>query len=140
MTYSPSFFCPVFRGKSFFARLFTSRCASRGLVIPSVAQVLGLREGENISPLERLKEELRQKQMLLLLDNFEQVIDAAAQVADLLASCLQLTSGSGPSPQTGLWDEAWQRRTPCKARMIVKSSDHNRLYSFLKYHHSPYPI
>ncbi|SRR6266487_3715531 len=110
------------------------------LVIPSVAQVLGLREGENISPLERLKEELRQKQMLLLLDNFEQVIDAAAQVADLLASCLQLTSGSGPSPQTGLWDEAWQRRTPCKARMIVKSSDHNRLYSFLKYHHSPYPI
>ncbi|MFL5588437.1 MAG: tetratricopeptide repeat protein [Ktedonobacteraceae bacterium] len=60
------------------------------LVIPIIAQALGLREEENLSPLDRLKGELRQKHMLLLLDNFEQVIDAAAQVADLLAACPRL--------------------------------------------------
>jgi predicted ATPase/class 3 adenylate cyclase len=60
------------------------------LVIPIIAQALGLREEENLSPLQRLKGELRQKQILLLLDNFEQVIDAAAQVADLLVACPRL--------------------------------------------------
>ena len=60
------------------------------LVIPIIAQALGLRDEENLSSLDRLKGELRQKHMLLLLDNFEQVIDAAAQVADLLAACPRL--------------------------------------------------
>ena len=60
------------------------------VVIPIIVQTLGLREEENLSPLDRLKGELRQKHMLLLLDNFEQVIDAAAQVADLLAACPRL--------------------------------------------------
>ena len=60
------------------------------LVVPTIAQALGVREEENLSPLEHLKGKLRQKQMLLLLDNFEQVIDAAAQMADLLAACSRL--------------------------------------------------
>jgi predicted ATPase/class 3 adenylate cyclase len=60
------------------------------LVIPAIAQTLGLWERGSLSMLERLKEELRQKRMLLLLDNFEQVIDAAIDIADLLAACPQL--------------------------------------------------
>ena len=61
------------------------------LVLPTIASVLRLKE-EGGQPLEeRLKEELRTKQLLLLLDNFEQVIDAANQVAELLNSCPQLT-------------------------------------------------
>ncbi|HXX78900.1 MAG TPA: LuxR C-terminal-related transcriptional regulator, partial [Ktedonobacteraceae bacterium] len=40
--------------------------------------------------LDLLKAYLHDKSMLLLLDNFEQVIAAAVQVADLLASCTKL--------------------------------------------------
>ncbi|HEY6406627.1 MAG TPA: tetratricopeptide repeat protein, partial [Ktedonobacteraceae bacterium] len=60
------------------------------LVIPTIAQTLSLWERGSLPLLERLKEELRQKRMLLLLDNFEQVIEAAIDIADLLAACPQL--------------------------------------------------
>jgi predicted ATPase/class 3 adenylate cyclase len=60
------------------------------LVIPTIIQTLGLREAGEQAPLEHLKEALQKKQTLLLLDNFEQVIRAAAHVADLLTVCPQL--------------------------------------------------
>ncbi len=60
------------------------------LVVPTIAEALGMRAGGGQSLLERLRENLRSKQMLLLLDNFEQVVSAAAQVVDLLAACPQL--------------------------------------------------
>jgi predicted ATPase/serine/threonine protein kinase/DNA-binding CsgD family transcriptional regulator len=60
------------------------------LVVPTIAETIGIREGAGQSLLERLKEDLRPKQMLLLLDNFEQVVSAAAQVLDLLTACPRL--------------------------------------------------
>ncbi|MBI3326484.1 MAG: adenylate/guanylate cyclase domain-containing protein, partial [Nitrospinae bacterium] len=60
------------------------------LVTSSIAQTLGLRESEGRPLHERLKDDLRDKQMLLLLDNFEQVVSAAPLVAELLAGCSQL--------------------------------------------------
>ncbi len=60
------------------------------LVVPTIAETLGIREGADQSLFERLKEDLRQKQMLLLLDNFEQVVSAAVQVVDLLIACPRL--------------------------------------------------
>ena len=60
------------------------------LVVPTIAETLGMREGVGQSLLERLREDLRQKQMLLLLDNFEQVVSATVQVVDLLAACPRL--------------------------------------------------
>ena len=60
------------------------------LVMPTIAQTLDFREGSGQPWLERLHEVLQQKQMLLLLDNFEQVVSAGVQVADLLATCPQL--------------------------------------------------
>ena len=59
-------------------------------VIPTIASTLGLREERGRSPLECLKEEIDQNRVLLLLDNFEQVLDAAVQVSDLLVACPQL--------------------------------------------------
>ena len=60
------------------------------LVIPTIARTLGLRElGEE--PLsERLGEHLKEKELLLVLDNFEQVVQGAPQVAELLAVCPRL--------------------------------------------------
>jgi predicted ATPase/class 3 adenylate cyclase len=59
-------------------------------VIPTIASTLGLREERGRSPLECLKEEIDQNRVLLLLDNFEQVLDAAVQVSELLVACSQL--------------------------------------------------
>jgi len=60
------------------------------LVMPTIAQAIGIQDevGQPLSA--RLAEVLHQKQVLLLLDNFEQVVGAASQVADLLTSCPQL--------------------------------------------------
>jgi predicted ATPase/class 3 adenylate cyclase/DNA-binding CsgD family transcriptional regulator len=60
------------------------------LVIPTISQALGLPEAREQSPLEQVKHALKQKQTLLLLDNFEQVGAAALAVADLLAGCPRL--------------------------------------------------
>ena len=57
------------------------------LVASAVAQVLGIRDVGGRPLLESLRDDLRDKQMLLVLDNFEHVLDAAPQVADLLAAC-----------------------------------------------------
>jgi predicted ATPase/DNA-binding CsgD family transcriptional regulator len=60
------------------------------LVIPTITHALGLSEREDRSPMGLLKTFLRDKQLLLLLDNFEQVLSAAPLLADLLSSCPKL--------------------------------------------------
>jgi len=57
------------------------------LVPSTVAQVLGVRDIGNHPIADALKAHLRSRSVLLLLDNFEQVLAAASVVADLLASC-----------------------------------------------------
>ena len=54
------------------------------LVLPTIAQALGMSDpGGGV--LDRLADQLAGKQLLLVLDNFEQVIEAAPQVGELLA-------------------------------------------------------
>jgi predicted ATPase len=60
------------------------------LVLPTIGQVLGIREGDGQSLEARIVESLQGTPVLLLLDNFEQVVGAAGQIADLLASCPEL--------------------------------------------------
>jgi len=57
------------------------------LVIPTITGVLGLKDDARLSHIDVLKNFLGDKQMLLVLDNFEQVVAAAPQIADLMASC-----------------------------------------------------
>ncbi|MFN2521109.1 MAG: adenylate/guanylate cyclase domain-containing protein [Candidatus Limnocylindria bacterium] len=54
------------------------------LVASTIAQVLHVPVAGANSPLRQLLELLERKRMLLVLDNFEQVVSAAPQVADLL--------------------------------------------------------
>ena len=56
------------------------------LVLPTVAQTLGVREMPGQRLLETLAPSLRKRKLLLLLDNFEHLTDAAPDVSDLLAS------------------------------------------------------
>jgi predicted ATPase len=61
------------------------------LVVPTVSQTLGLREAAGVFPLETLGRHLRDKTFLLVLDNFEHVVEAAPEVAELLGSCRDLS-------------------------------------------------
>ena len=57
------------------------------LVVPTIAQTLGLRDVEELSLFELLKAFLRDKHLLLLLDNFEQVLEASPALVELLLVC-----------------------------------------------------
>jgi predicted ATPase/DNA-binding XRE family transcriptional regulator len=57
------------------------------LVATTIATTLGVPDVGPRTPLERLKAFLHDKQTLLVLDNFEQILTAAAPIADLLAAC-----------------------------------------------------
>jgi predicted ATPase/class 3 adenylate cyclase/DNA-binding CsgD family transcriptional regulator len=60
------------------------------LVVPAIAQTFNIKEVAGQPLLDLLKGSLHRKHLLLLLDNFEQVVDAAVHVADLLAACPNL--------------------------------------------------
>jgi predicted ATPase/class 3 adenylate cyclase len=60
------------------------------LVAPAIARALGLAETGGQQTAERLKYALGQKQLLLVLDNFEQVAPATLLIGELLAAAPQL--------------------------------------------------
>jgi hypothetical protein len=75
----------VFVDGVFFVSLAAIRDADR--VLPTVAHELGLNDTGSRPLWEVVKEFLRKKRMLLVLDNFEQVLGAAPRIAELLGSC-----------------------------------------------------
>jgi predicted ATPase len=63
-----------------------------GLVLPTIAQSLSLREAAGQTLREALRSYLREKHLLLMLDNFEHVLEAApAEVADLIETSPKLS-------------------------------------------------
>jgi predicted ATPase len=67
-----------------------SRLVDPTLVVPTIAQTLGLREAGGQPIYLTLGDSLHDKQVLLVLDNCEQVVAAATEVAGLLATCAGL--------------------------------------------------
>ena len=57
------------------------------LVVPTVARSLGLIETEDRTPREAMQAHLREKRFLLVLDNFEHLLEAAPEVSALIESC-----------------------------------------------------
>jgi predicted ATPase/DNA-binding SARP family transcriptional activator len=97
-----------------------------GLVLPTVAKTLGIQEPET------LKGHLRERQALLLLDNFEQLLDAATSLAALLRAAprskLLVTSrsplrvsGEQEYPVQPLADEEAARLFVERARAAARS-------------------
>jgi predicted ATPase/class 3 adenylate cyclase len=64
--------------------------ADPALVLPTIAQAVGLKETPTAPIAASLKEFLAHKQLLLFLDNVEQVVEAALELAELLAAAPQL--------------------------------------------------
>jgi hypothetical protein len=67
-----------------------SRLTDPTLVLPTIAQTLGLHEAGGQPIAVTLAGYLRARQVLLVLDNFEQVAAAATALAELLATCARL--------------------------------------------------
>jgi predicted ATPase/class 3 adenylate cyclase len=61
------------------------------LVAATIGHELGLTDGGGRTPVERIQEHLRSKRVLIVLDNFEQLIAAAPIVPELLAGADGLT-------------------------------------------------
>ena len=57
------------------------------LVVPTIARALGLKDEPDVPLLEQLTQHLAAARALLILDNFEQVEDAAEDVAAILRGC-----------------------------------------------------
>ena len=77
-----------FEDGAFFVAL--APIADPGLVPSAIAQTLGVRDAGGRPIPDILKDYLRDKRLLLVLDNFEQILAAAPLVADLLGACPQL--------------------------------------------------
>ena len=60
------------------------------LIIPTIAHTLGVTESPSRLLLNSLKDFLHNKQTLLLLDNFEQIISVAPLLTELLEACAKL--------------------------------------------------
>lgn len=56
-------------------------------VVAAIAQALAIQEGKSSVLIEQVKSTLREQSVLLVLDNFEQVLPARLLISELLASC-----------------------------------------------------
>ena len=61
------------------------------LVLPAIAESVGVRDAGDRPLVERLAETLQERHLLIVLDNIEHVVEAAPVVADLLAACPHLS-------------------------------------------------
>jgi predicted ATPase/class 3 adenylate cyclase len=74
----------AFRSGVFFVSL--APLADGSLLLSTIAETLAIREVAGVNLADTLSAYLSDKQMLLVLDNFEQIIDAAPSVAALLGA------------------------------------------------------
>lgn len=86
---------------------FVSLASTRDidLVLPTIAQALGLNERQGHQSLTQIQEAIRDKHFLLLLDNFEHIADAAPPLKELLAVCPHLNILITSRTVLGLWEE-----------------------------------
>src|SRR5215217_6826665 len=75
------------------------------LVASTIAGPLGVKESAEQSLMESLKNYLRDRRLLLVLDNFEQVLEGAPLVGELLGSCPKLKVLATSRIPLGLYGE-----------------------------------
>ncbi len=62
-----------------------------GLVLPEIARALGMQDAGDRPLVARMRAVVGERRLLLVLDNLEQVVDAAPDLGDLLTACPGLT-------------------------------------------------
>jgi predicted ATPase/class 3 adenylate cyclase len=77
------------------------------LVIPAIAQTLGVQESGGLSAVEALERYVHERELLLVLDNLEHVLDAAPQIHQLVLNARALkaiSSSRAPLRVSGEWE------------------------------------
>lgn len=82
-----------------------SRITDPSLVIDAIAQALSVKQSGPLSLAEALTAYMRDKRLLLVFDNFEQVTKAAGEVGALLATCPGVTALATSRISLGLTGE-----------------------------------
>ena len=77
-----------FKDGTYFINL--SAIETAALVVPIIAQTLGVKEESGKSLKEMLEKSLSERKILLVLDNFEQITEAASSVGELLSAAKNL--------------------------------------------------
>ena len=90
-------------------------------VLPTIASTLSVRERAGQPLLETLSRVLAPKQLLLLLDNCEQVLAAAPDIAALLTACPQLSLLATSREALHLRGNTWSRCPPCRSRQATNA-------------------
>jgi predicted ATPase/DNA-binding CsgD family transcriptional regulator len=80
---------PDFQNGAVFVDLAPVRDAD--LMLPAVAHALGVQEAPQQPLIDTVTATLQQRQLLLVLDNFEQVLPSATLLAELMATCPKLS-------------------------------------------------
>jgi predicted ATPase len=75
------------------------------LVLPTIAGALGLREEQNQTMLEQIVSTVGNQRLMLVIDNFEHVIDAAADIDAILGRCPSVTIVTTSRVRLGLYGE-----------------------------------
>ncbi len=81
--------------------------AEPSLVIPAIAQTLGVKESGGLSAEEALERFVHEREVLLVLDNLEHVLDAAPQIHQLVLNAPALkaiSSSRAPLRVSGEWE------------------------------------
>jgi predicted ATPase/class 3 adenylate cyclase len=77
------------------------------LVIPAIAQTLGVKESGGLSAEEALERFVHERELLLVLDNLEHVLDAAPQIHQLVLNAgavKAISSSRAPLRVSGEWE------------------------------------
>ena len=83
--------------------------ADPALVPAEAARVLGVCDNGATPPFERLIAHLRDRRLLLVLDNFEHLLAATSALADLLAACPALrVLTTSREPLRLRWEQVWR--------------------------------
>lgn len=68
-----------------------SQITKSELLISNIAKILNIPEIEGLSTLDTIKSTLKNKRILIILDNFEQIIDSVPVLVDLLSTAANLS-------------------------------------------------
>ena len=94
---------PQYRDGAYFVSL--GEIGDPDLVLPAIAQTIGLRNGDSAPIVERLHTKLGSSRTLLTLDNLEQVAAVAPELVRLLDACPRVTILATSRPPLGVEGE-----------------------------------
>ena len=103
------------------------------LVIPTLARAVSLSESPNRLLFDSLKDHLREKKILLLLDNFEQLLSAAPLLSELLSATEKLKLLVTSREALGLRGEQEFPLAPLKFSGDLQIPERQRLETLLGY-------